>query len=179
MDSEQDSKLVREVLQGHHRAFEEIVDRYKKPVFNVAFRMTGDASEAEDVTQAVFVKAYENLSCFNLHRKFFSWLYRIAINEALNAKHARKAGNSICESVISDDKNPYELLHEKDRCHTIDVALKKLNDDYRLVIVLRHFQDLSYSEIAEILQVPEKTVKSRLFTARQQLREILIRSEIV
>ncbi len=179
MDTERDSRLVRECLQGDRKAFEEIVDKYTKPVFNVAFRVIGDADEAEDITQSVFVKAYENLSKFNIQRKFFSWLYRIAINEALNAKNARKPGESLGESVQSDEKNPYEVLHDKQRCQTIEVALRKLSDDYRVVVVLRHFQELSYSEIAEILQLPEKTVKSRLFSARQQLREILMRSEIL
>lgn len=179
MDKEHDTKLVRECLQGHQKAFEEIVDRYKKPLFNVAFRITSNQDEAEDVTQSVFIKAYENLSTFNVRRKFFSWLYRIAINEALNVKNARKQKDSFCDSAVSIGKSPDELLQDKQRSQTVQAALNKLNDDYRIVVILRHFEDLSYSEIAEVLQVQETTVKSRLFTARQQLRHILIKTEMI
>ena len=179
MHRDQDSKLVQECLAGHPRAFEQIVERYKKPLFNVAFRITSNYDEAEDITQSVFIKAYENLSAFNVQRKLFSWLYRIAINESLNVKNARKQNEDAGVSVLSREKGPDEQLHDKQQCQTVQVALKKLSDDYRIVVILRHFQDLSYSEIAEILQLQEKTVKSRLFSARQQLRQLLIKSEIL
>ena len=174
-----DVKLIHRCLQGEWKAFEKIVERYQKPLFNIALKITNRKDEAQDVAQAAFIKAYENLPSFDQKRKFFSWLYRIAINEALNVRNSRKLSNELSEEISSQEQEPDEIVHELQRNQTLEHAVSELSVDYRIVITLRHFQNLSYHEISDVLQVPEKTVKSRLFTARQQLRDMLIKADLV
>ena len=178
MDVDIDIELVKQCLKGNTKAFEQIVDKYQKPIFNVAYRITSDYDEAEDITQSVFIKVFENLSKFDFRFKFFSWLYRIAINESLNVHNQIRPTDTIGDHVRCHDRNPEDILQDKQRNQTIETAIQRLPEDYRIVIILRHFQNLSYSEIAGILHVQEKTVKSRLFSARQQLKDLLIKTDI-
>ena len=175
MNEEQDIQLIQQCLQGSKKAFESIVDKYQKPIFNVALRILNDTNEAEDITQSVFIKAYENLSDFNVKYKLFSWLYRIAINESLNFQNSRRRNETLHEGIVADEKTPEELFQDKQANQTIHKAVNRLKIEYQTVIILKHFQGLSYSQISEILDIPEKTVKSRLFSARQQLKDILIK----
>jgi RNA polymerase sigma-70 factor (ECF subfamily) len=174
LNAHTDAELVRESLAGNQRAFEVLVRKYEKPIYNVALRILKDTDDAMDAAQTVFVKAYEKLDTFDEKREFFSWIYRIAINESLNAsKRMRRqdeyeSGVTAALPASQEEQHSAEILSEE-----IGKAIEVLTVDYRMVIVLRHFHDFSYQEMAEILDVPEKTVKSRLFTARQQLKEIL------
>jgi len=170
---EDDSVLVSQCLRGDRKAFEVIVERYQKPVFNLALRIVNDYDDAQDVTQSAFVKAFENLKSYNPKYKFFSWLYRIALNESLNLVHQKKDLEELDEGLESKDKSPEEAYEDVALSEKIRDALMELRVDYRAVVVLKHFQNLSYKEVATILEVPEKTVKARLFTARQLLRGIL------
>ncbi|MDH4036480.1 MAG: sigma-70 family RNA polymerase sigma factor [Candidatus Krumholzibacteria bacterium] len=169
-----DAELVRECLSGNQRAFETLVRKYEKPIYNVALRILKDPDDAMDISQTVFVKAYEKLESFDEKREFFSWIYRIAINESINAsKKTRRqdeyeSGVTAALPPTQEEQRNAEILSEE-----IERAIEVLTLDYRMVIVLRHFHDFSYQEIAEILDIPEKTVKSRLFTARQQLKDVL------
>ena len=174
LNAHTDAELVRECLGGNQRAFEALVRKYEKPIFNVALRILKDRDDAMDIAQTVFVKAYEKLESFDEKREFFSWIYRIAINESINAsKRTRRldeyeSGVTAALPPSQEEQRSAEALSEE-----IERAIEVLTLDYRMVIVLRHFHDFSYQEMAEILDIPEKTVKSRLFTARQQLKEIL------
>ena len=165
-----DARLVQETLDGNQRAFEQLVERYQKPLYNIAFRITGDASDAEDVAQTAFLKAYEKLASFNPRFKFFSWLYRIAVNEALNTEKQRQHHDLLDESNVAGDG----IEEQVDRDGIVHRCIQRLKPDYRAVVVLRHFEDLSYEEIGRALDLPVKTVKSRLFSARSMLREIFI-----
>jgi len=172
---ESDVDIVQQCLNGHQNAYACIVKRYEKTIFNVAFRMLNDYEDAGEITQSVFVKAYENLHTFNKRYKFFSWLYRIAVNESLNFLNHRKHADEVDESILSQDKTPDESYNNVEISEKIQNAIMHLNLEYRVVIVLNHFQDLSYKEISYVLDVPEKTVKSRLYTARHLLRDLLIK----
>ena len=176
--NDDDTKLVKECLGGVTRAYEQIIDKYQKPIFNVAYRMICNREDAEDITQAVFVKAFEKLVTYNPRYKFFSWLYRMAINESLNFIDQKKHLQDFDEKLVSLEKTPEELYDESEIQQNIQEALMSLKLEYRIVVVLRHYQDLSYHEIAQILDVPEKTVKSRLFSARQLLRDILLKKAV-
>lgn len=177
-DDERDRRLVARCLAGDERAFESLVDAYQKPLFNTALRLVGDYDEARDIAQRVFIKAFEKLSSFDPERRFFSWIYRILLNEALNSLSARARYRHLEPDHLEDlaganeeaDEGRQEELEEH-----IAAAILRLNPDYRQVIVLRHFANLSYREIADLIQIPEKTVKSRLFAARLKLREIFLR----
>jgi len=175
MQDMDDVLLVKMTLKGDLRAFEELVDRYQKVLYNTVLRIVQNSDEAQDITQSGLVKAYEHLADYKPQHKFFSWLYRIVINESLNALRRRKETQDIDSGLMGAAKDPAEIFEDSEREEYIDRALQMLSPDNRAVVVLRHFQDLSYREISQILDIPEKTVKSRLFTARHLLKERLLR----
>jgi RNA polymerase sigma-70 factor (ECF subfamily) len=168
-----DIELVRECLGGDEHAFETLLLRYQRPVFNAVLRMVRDREEASDLTQTAFLKAYEQLASFDSRHKFFSWLYRIAVNEAINHVKRRRRLEPIAGDWASGDRNPEAALVETDLSQHVQDALMSLPFDSRAVLVLRHFEGCSYGEIASIVNVSEKTVKSRLFSARRQLKDLL------
>ena len=173
MTEHSDEDLVRQCRAGEIKSFDLLVERHQRTIFNLALRMVRNPDDAADVSQSVFVKAYENLERFDPQFKFFSWLYRIAVNESLNALEQKKRfegldGNDLAAET-TDEKDD-ETVREERR---IQDGLMMLNVDQRAVIVLKHMQGLSYREIAQILDLPEKTIKSRLFSARHTFRDIL------
>jgi RNA polymerase sigma-70 factor (ECF subfamily) len=170
-----DTDLVKACLTGDTKAYEELVDRYKRQVFNVALRIISNYDDAAEVAQTTFVKAFENLHSFDTRRKFFSWLYRIATNESLNYLKAHRRFETLSEEHETLQHSPEDTFDKAESDRDLQRALMQLNDDQRIVIVLCHFHNLSYKEIGAILDLSEKTVKSRLFTARKNLKEILKR----
>lgn len=176
---DKDWKIIKQCLAGQTGNFEELIDRYQKPIFNLAYRMVSDIQDAEDITQTVFIKAYESLNSFNPKYKFFSWIYRMAINETLNVINKKKQLSELDQNVVSHEKLPDAYYEEKELSHNIQAALMNLKADYREVIVLKHLQGVSYKEMSRILSIPEKTVKSRLFSARLLLKDLLINNGIV
>ena len=176
MVAEQDDLvLVRQCLDGDRKGFETLVDKYQRTIFNLALRVTNDCATAEDVAQSAFLKAFEGLKSFNPRYKFFSWLYRITVNEALNAVSQRKQTERLNEEQLLEERGPEETLARNETSDRVQDALMKLKVDHRVVVVLKHFQELSYVEIGQILDIPEKTVKSRLFSARTVLKDILVK----
>jgi RNA polymerase sigma-70 factor (ECF subfamily) len=173
---EDDRALVERFRQGDREAFAELVVRYQGPVYNAAFWVVRRAEDASDICQTAFLKAAERIDDYDPRFKFFSWLYRIALNEALNLVRSHGREEALDEGVevpapIAD--GPEERLQAAQRSRRVEAALMKLSTRDRVVVSLRHFSDLSYAEIAEVLEVDEKTVKSRLFEARQRLRVLL------
>jgi RNA polymerase sigma-70 factor (ECF subfamily) len=167
-----DDELVRRCLEGEPVAFERLVAKYQKPLYNVAFRLLGNRADATDATQNAFVSAYEHLGSFDRERRFFSWIFRILKNECLNVLRGRRPTEPVDPDLASEGR-PDRALDEAERDRAVQAALLKLSSDYREVIVLRHFAEFSYDEIAAALDIPVKTVKSRLYTARQHLGELL------
>lgn len=165
--------IVRACLDGDKTAFGVLVDKYSGPLFNAAYRITRGREDAGDATQAAFVKAYEKLPSFDFDHRFFSWIYRIALNEALDIAARRRREARIEEAPEPAGGDIEGEYAEAERSRLVQSALGELVPDARSLIVLRHFQGLSYEDIAEIVGVPEKTVKSRLFSARQRLRKVL------
>lgn len=168
-----DLQLVRRCQQGDRGAFEILVVQYERPIFNAAYRMLDSRDDARDVTQTVFLKAFEKLDSYNPKYKFYSWIYRIALNESVNVLNGRKRLTPVDDEQASNWKTPEETARSDEVHDRVQEALMLISSDYRSVIVLKHFSGCSYSDIAQILQIQEKTVKSRLFTARQRLREAL------
>lgn len=168
-----DITLVRGCLGGDERAFEVLVLRYQGPIYNAVLRMVRDRDDASDLTQSAFLKAYQQLSRFDPQYKFFSWIYRIAVNETLNYVKRRNRQEPLVGDRASEDRSPENLLVGTEVSRHVQDALMQISADYRVVVVLRHFHDCSYEDMAAILGVPEKTIKSRLFSARRQLRELL------
>lgn len=168
-----DNELVRECLGGDEHAFETLLLRYQGPVYNAVLRMVRNRDEASDLTQTAFLKAYEQLRSFDSRHKFFSWLYRIAVNEAINHVKRQRRLEPIDGEWASAARSPEDVLVGADLGVHVQDALMRLPYDYRAVLVLRHFEGCSYEEMAAIVGVAEKTVKSRLFSARRQLKELL------
>jgi len=171
----EDAALVREVLAGNRQAFAVLVERHQRVLFNVALRLTGNRDEASDATQEAFVKAFEHLDGYDARYRFFSWIYRILVNQCLNLKRAHVQHPTVAlEAVTRDDAaGPVEQLDADQMRTRVRQALLMLSADYRQAIVLRHFAELSYEEMSAAMGVPVKTVKSRLHTARHRLAALL------
>jgi RNA polymerase sigma-70 factor (ECF subfamily) len=156
-----------------------LVDRYQKQLFNAAYRVVNDYEDATDATQSAFVKAYENLDRFDTERRFFSWIYRIVLNESLNILNQRKRFDGLDDNHTAEARGADDQLQESEKSGQVRSALMDLKTDYRVVIVLKHYEGMSYREMSEVVGIPEKTIKSRLFSARKQLKDILLRKGIV
>lgn len=168
-----DCLLVARCLAGESAAFRPLVERYQRLLFSVALRMLGDREEATDAAQDAFVRAYEKLASYDRNHKFFSWLYRILVNECLNVRRARRVQVPLDPDLTAPD-SPLEALETAERRARVQAAVASLPREQREVVVLRHFADLSYRGIADVLELPEQTVKSRLYDARQQLGRVLL-----
>jgi len=160
-------------MNGDRGAFEALLVEYEKPVFNAAYRMLNNRDDARDVTQTVFLKVFENFAQFDPSRRFFSWIYRITLNESINWLGKENRLEPLLYETADEGKGPDEELESARVSTGVQVALMTLNTDYRTVVILKHFLGCSYVEISDILEIPEKTVKSRLYTARQQLKDAL------
>jgi len=168
-----DAAAVERCLSGDTAAFETLITRYQRVLGTVAYRMLGNRDDARDATQAAFVKAYERLDTYDPSFRFFSWIYRILTNECLNALRARRPEDPVTPD-LSLASAPVDGLEAAERRAAVQAALQALSREYREVVVLRHFADLSYDEMAAALGIPAKTVKSRLYSARQQLGRLLL-----
>jgi RNA polymerase sigma-70 factor (ECF subfamily) len=179
MNEDSDGLLVERCRRGDRRAFETLVGRYQKPVYNAALRMLRNPEDARDVAQTVFLKVFEHLGDYDPKYRLYSWIYRIALNESINVIGRRTrqepiSGEEIDERAGADDELAAEQVGRR-----VQDALMTLKTEYREVVVLKHFLELSYEQIGQVLQLPEKTVKSRLFTARQLLKDALQTSGIL
>ncbi len=172
-DDDLDRELVRKYLDGERPAGDELVNRYHRSVYNVALRMLGNVQDAEDVTQTTFGNAFAALDSYDPKYRFFSWIYRMTFNESLNTLKRRRNVVSLDGSfdVPAADGTSEGAAEAEDR---VGRALLDLKPDDRAVVVMRHFVSFSYEEISEVLEIPVRTVKSRLFTARERLRQSLL-----
>jgi RNA polymerase sigma-70 factor (ECF subfamily) len=161
--------LVKRYLEGQRDAASGLVDRYERRLFNVALRMLDNVQDAEDVTQTVFLNAFLQLGTYDPRYRFFSWVYRMTVNESLNMLKRRKRTVTLEDEpeIRAPGAAPDRRAEVEDR---VGKALMCLKPDDRAVVVLRHFVSFSYQEIADVLEIPVRTVKSRLFTARERLR---------
>ena len=168
-----EAELVERAKRGDQDAYGELVHAYQGIAFRTAYLLTGSAADAEDAAQDAFVKAYQHLATFDSRYRFYSWMYRILVNECLNVNRDRRSEEPL-DSFTAGGIDPFDSAVAAERVVQVNMALEQLTPEYRAVVVLRHFGGQSYGEIAEALGIPEKTVKSRLYTARQQLGEKLL-----
>ena len=162
-------------LKGDQEAFAELVVRYQRPIYHMAFRVLGNVEDAREITQSVFLKVAERLDDYNPRFKFFSWIYRITINASLNLRRSSGREELVGEDLEVQDSgaDPEASMSAAQQSARIQKALMGLKFENRAVLTLRHFSDCSYREIGQILDLDEKTVKSRLYEGRQQLRNLL------
>jgi RNA polymerase sigma-70 factor (ECF subfamily) len=185
-DREADQILVEQVQRGDKRAFELLVAKYQRKIFRLLSRLIRDAAEIEDVAQEAFIKAYRALPNFRGESAFYTWLYRIAINTAKNylVAQGRRAPTTTDTEIdeaenfdegdqLRDVNTPDSMLLSKQVGEAVNRAIEKLPEDLRTAIVLRELEGLSYEEIAETMNCPIGTVRSRIFRAREAIAEEL------
>lgn len=170
---EDEYEIIRKVQQGDINQFNFLVVKYQSAVFNLLFNMLHQYSLAEELTQEVFVRSYENLNSFNFKSRFFSWIYRIAINTAISHKKKIRPLVGLEHVAPETDNSAEAVIISTEREILLKQAIEKLTLKHKLVVVMKYFEDLSYSEIAEILKINEEKVKSRLFDARKRLKSTL------
>jgi RNA polymerase sigma-70 factor (ECF subfamily) len=184
-----DRELVVRALDGEEDAFRELLERFRRPVFSLIYRMIGDREQAEDLAQESFVKAFNNLDSYNPAYRFSSWLFKIANNHAIDhlrrarlstvsihgSPHAADAQREEETRIVleSHDESPEQEIMALELGSEIEQAIARLRPEYRTAVILRHIENRPYEEIAEIMEVPIGTVKTFLHRARAELREAL------
>ena len=182
-----EKKIIEKVLGGDANAFEELVLRYEKTVYNLALRMVGDRDDAFDMTQEAFIKAYGSLSSFRGDSKFSVWIYRITTNVCLDFLRSKSRKQQVSLTVSDDDEDaqldipdpkadPEQQLIKKISMQSVEEGLKTLPDKQRQILVMREIGGMSYAEIGKALSIEEGTVKSRIFRARKRLCIFLLDS---
>lgn len=174
MSKPDDKQLIARCIKGDRQAFETLLIQYERPVFNAAYRMLNNREDASDVTQTVFLKVYENFASFDPSCRFFSWVYRITLNESINWLGKRNRLEPLQHEAADDADSPEQAVESAKLSANVQAALMTISTDYRTVIILKHFLGCSYMEISDVLEIPEKTVRSRLYSARQMLKDALI-----
>lgn len=165
---------------GEEAAFEQLVLKHQKGVLNVVYRYLGDRALAEDAAQEVFIKVYRARRSYRPQAKFSTWLYRIAVNHCLNEIRARRSapsGPAPIEEIVEepDGQHPDARMNKEDLQRAVKEAIASLPENQRVAVILARYEELSYEEIAEALQVSLEAVKSLLFRAKENLRQRLAR----
>jgi RNA polymerase sigma-70 factor (ECF subfamily) len=182
-----EQKLINDCLNGNSAAFGELVSRHQDRLFNTVLRLLDHPEDARDVVQEAFLHAYQSLHSFKGDARFFTWLYRIAVNTAISFKRKRRLvlrlqptgdGSGSIDPLDPNEANrpgyAIEMAEQEKRVHE---ALGRLSSEHRSVLILKDMEGLKYEEMADILQVPIGTIRSRLHRARLELREILLNLE--
>ncbi len=175
-DSISDAECVRRIQRGETETFEILVRRHEKAIFNLVYRMLGDYDDAAETAQEVFLSAYRAIGQFRGDANFSTWLYRIALNHASTRRKSTSSRQRrlvpIDDTELVDDVElgPAETLEKKEIRQRVQRALKELQPEDAMVILLRDLQDIAYEDVARVLNIPVGTVKSRLHRARQALK---------
>lgn len=182
-----DQSLISLIKSGDKEAFNILVKRYEKKVLNILYLQLGNIPDLEDLAQEVFIKVFKNLNRFRGEAKFSTWIYRITINVAYDYKRKFKEGYSLDEPIgedtedtfekviSSEEEDPLSIVEKEDIKKKLHKLIKELPKEYQEVLILREYEGLSYEEISEILRCPIGTVESRLYRARKELKEKLLK----
>ncbi len=180
----EDEQMVIGLQAGREEAYERLIAKFQQPVYNLAYRLLSDAGDACDITQEVFLKVFRNIGQFRAQSSLRTWIYRIAVNESHNRRRwlFRHRHNEVGleeeyedseprERALRDGaRSPFDRAFDREKQALIEVALTRINPCFREAVVLRDLEELSYEEIAEILQISIGTVKSRILRGREALR---------
>lgn len=181
----EDRELVAAILNGEQERFADLVQRYERRLINYVYRMIRNYEDAHDLAQEIFIKVYMALDRYDPKYQFSTWIFRIAQNTAIDqirkktlpeeslTKEDRQEGGERQMQIEADVVSPYRAVFNVEMAGAIETAVQDLPEDYRDLIELRHFAELSYDEIAEVKQLPLGTVKNKLFRARNMLKERL------
>jgi RNA polymerase sigma-70 factor, ECF subfamily len=182
---DEDIAVVNRIKEGDYNAFSELVRKYEKSVINLIYRISGSSDDAEDLAQEVFLRAFKGIPAFKADAKFFTWLYRIAVNVTLRARERKNRftfysleqktdeGNKTITSALMSNTLPSDDIERKELQKTVQKAITELPEDQKTVVVLYRYHNLSYEEVADVLDVTVPAVKSRLHRARKNLKDKL------
>jgi RNA polymerase sigma-70 factor (ECF subfamily) len=183
MNSYDDIIYIEQVLNGRINAFSHIVDHHKTKAYNLAFRICGNAEDAEEIAQDAFLKAFRSLSLFRKDSSFATWLYRIVFNTAVSHVRLRKQNYVSLEEFPPDatnfiGENPSEEISESEHRKTIiNFALLKLNEEERGIISLYYYEEMTMEEIADVTGISRANIKVKLFRTRQKMLEVILKAE--
>jgi RNA polymerase sigma-70 factor (ECF subfamily) len=173
----QDEELVVLCLQGNRDAYAELVKRYERQIYSLAYRLTNNYHDAVELSQEVFLHLYRVLDKFDGDRKFFPWMYRIATNVCYNSLKKKPKESTSLDQVmefVSDDESQPEVTYEKKEIQeTVQKAIAELPENYRIPMVLKYLEDQSYQQISEIMDLPVSTIETRLYRGRIMMQKKL------
>jgi RNA polymerase sigma-70 factor (ECF subfamily) len=176
--SDEETIWVEQAREGDQRAFGKLVQAYQKPVFNLTFRMLGNAQEAEDAAQETFLRAYSSLRQYQPEHKFSTWLFAIANHHCIDRLRKRRVAfvsiedNPVLENLTGESPLPERQALIREQSAEMQRLLQELEPEYRLPLILRYWEDYSYEDIAATMEITVAAVKSRLFRARQQVAKL-------
>lgn len=185
MGLDNENSILTKARQGNVYAFEELTSSYYTKVYNICYRMVNNSEDASELAQETFIKAFRYIKDFKGNSSFSTWIYRIATNVCLDYLRKNKTNKTISleqntfedipikDRLISDTPGPEKVAEMNAQKEAIKVALSKMNEKNRIIIILRDFRGLSYEQIAETINAPVGTVKSRISRARSELRDLL------
>jgi RNA polymerase sigma factor (sigma-70 family) len=178
-----DEDIIRLVIEGDSELYSEIIDRYSSKVYSTAYSYTHSQEEAKDLVQEILIKTYNNLKSFKADSKFSTWLYRVAVNTCIDWSRKRKSkavmtvmsfeDTDIFEIITTDAEGPEELLLRQENVEVVRNAVGDLPEIYKTVLILYYFEELQVQEICNILDIPRKTIETRLYRAKKILKSIL------
>jgi RNA polymerase sigma-70 factor (ECF subfamily) len=184
--SREDAKRIERCLRGEERAFEELLDKYKKPVFSICLRMVKNYDDAEDLAQEVFIRTFSVLDRYDPSYPFSSWLYRITSNLCIDHIRRRRDGvlsldqpvqgrnGEMSRQMPSRDVKPDRNVESREMMEVLEEAIHTLPEHYRVIVILRHQEQLSYEEISDNLGIPLGTVKARIHRARNMIKDYFV-----
>lgn len=184
--NKEDITLIQLILAGQIQYYRELVSRYQHKVFSVSLKITNNHKDAEDLSQEVFIKAFQSLSQFNSQSSFSTWLYRIAINKGIDWKRKNKKLERVDNVIelpsqieqLDSTVIPEESFFSKNQKESMVLMIQKLPKVYQNVVHLYYYENLTYQQIAKKLGVANKTVESRLYRARLMLKDILVKEDV-
>ena len=178
----EEANLIQQAQQGDQLAFGELVERYQVAVYNLCYRMLGQSQDAEDAAQEVFLRVYRQLGSYKPAHRFSTWVLSIASHYCIDQLRKRRLSLAPLESIVgwarSREAGPDEEVVDGEERDQVQQLLATLPEKYRLALILRYWYDLSYAEIAEMVKLPENTVKTRLHRARQMMAGKLEKQEM-
>lgn len=172
----EEGRLIQQALDGNIEAWGEIVRRYKGAVYGIALGIVGNSADAEDAAQDAFIRAYENLRRYDIERKFSTWIFTITANLCKNMLRRNKFQTRLDDTVQYEGhaEDPEAIIARDERHELVQDALAALDEKYRSPMVLRFYGELDYLEIAQILDLPEGTVKTRIHRAKEALKSWMV-----
>jgi len=178
MERDQELNIIKKVVDGDIEAFGFIIRKYQCPLYNLISKMTHSATATEELLQIVFIKAFEKLPAFKPEFRFFSWIYRIAINETINYLKSVKRFSTLTDQVLTQTADIVDEDENLISAENLQLIVSQLKDDYKTLIILKYYQSLTYEEICQITGLEIIAVRSKLYMAREILRKMIIKNSI-